>query len=207
MEDLIKNAHSLFDEPSQSAPLSSSNVAETMSAYPHGSLVLSPELRHPTTQHHLGLVGGIPTSSQLSFSTAPSDATTNSHPTPPPITLLNPLMGLSSSRTLAERVETATQEPVVLKARTRTAAEGLPNSTPPDAVYIPAPMSVAEWRLHQSRLPQIQKRGRGRKAYPQACYQVRRIFHSLLPRACKLGLGDSRYDMYLFLSCISYIWT
>ena len=153
MEDLIKNAHTLFDETSQSAPLPSSDVAETMSAYPHGSLVLSPELPHSTTQHHLGLMGGIPMSSQLSFSTAPSDATTNSHPSPPPITLLNPLMGLSSSRTLAERVETTTQEPVVLKARTRTAVEALPNSTPPDAVYIPAPMSVAEWRLHQSRLP------------------------------------------------------
>ena len=151
MEDLIQNAHILFDEcPSQPTPVPLSSVAETTSAIAHGSLFLSPELL-PTTQHHLGLVGGIPTSSQLSFSSSPSDVTTNSRPTPPPITLLSPLVGLSSSKTLAEGVETATHEQVVPKARARTAVETLPNSTPPDAEYIPAPTSVVEWRLQQSR--------------------------------------------------------
>ena len=152
MQDLIKNAHTLFDEcPSQSVPLPPSNVAETTPPYTHESLYLSPELPHSATQHRLGLVGGIPTSSQLSFSSSPSDATTNSRPTPPPITLLSPLMGLSSSKTFTEGLETTTQGLVVPKARARTAVETLPSSTPPDAEYIPAPTSVVEWRLQQSR--------------------------------------------------------
>jgi hypothetical protein len=137
----------LFDERlSQSAPLPSSDVADTTSAYPHGSLFLSPELPLSTTQHHPGFVDGIHTSSQLSFS-LPSDATTNSGPTPPPTTLLSPLLGLSSSKTLTEGLETSAQEQVVPKAKATTAVETLPNST-----RIPAPTSVAEWRLQQSQL-------------------------------------------------------
>ena len=154
MEDLIQNVHTLFDEcPTQSAPLPSSNVPETTSAYTHASSFLGPELLLSTTQHHLGLVGGIPTSSQLSFSSLPSDSTTNIPPTPPPITFLSPLVGLLSSQTLTEGLETNTHEQVVPKARPRTVVEALPNSTPLDAEYISAPMSVAEWRLHQSQLP------------------------------------------------------
>jgi hypothetical protein len=152
MEDLIQNVHTLFDQfPTQSAPIPSSNVADTASAYTRGSLFLSPELTLSTTQHHPGLVGGIPTSSQLSFSSSPSDTTTNSRPTPPPIALLSPPLGLSSSKMLTEGLETATQAQVVPKARARTAVETLPNRTPPDAEYIPASSSVAEWRLQQSR--------------------------------------------------------
>jgi hypothetical protein len=153
MEDLIQNEHTLFDEyTSQSPPVPSSNVAEATSAYTHGSSFLSPELPLSTTQHHLGLVGGIPTSSQLSFSSSPSDATTNSRPTPPPITLLSPPLGLSPSKTLTEGLETTTQAQVVPNTRARMAVETLPNSTPPDAEHIPAPTSVAEWRLQQSQL-------------------------------------------------------
>ena len=153
MEDLIQNVHTLFDEcPTQPAPLPSPNVPETMSAYTHGSLFLSPELPLSTIQHHLGRVDGIPTSSQSSFSSSPSDVTTNSRPTPPPIALLSPLVGLSSSKTLTEGTETTTHEQVTPEERTRTVVEALPNSTPPDAEYISASMSVAEWRLHQSQL-------------------------------------------------------
>jgi hypothetical protein len=135
MEDLIQNVHTLFDEGHSQSPPVPSNVAEATSAYTHGS----PELPQSTTQHHLGLVGGIPTSSRLSFSSSPLDATTKSRPTPPPITLLSPLLRLSSSKTLTEGLETTTQEKVVPKASARTAVETFPNSTPPDAEYNPAP--------------------------------------------------------------------
>ena len=164
MEDLIQNAQILFDEsPTQSAPLPSSNVPETTSAYTHG-----PELPLSATQHHLGLVGGIRTSSQLSFSSSPSDATTNSRPTPLPITLPSPLVGLSSSKTFTEGLETATHEQVAPEPRARTAVAALPDSTPPDAEYIQAPMSVAEWRLHQSRLPPDLEAGTIQGTIPQS---------------------------------------
>jgi len=123
MEDLIHNVHILFDEsPSQSAPIPSSNVAETTSAYTHGSLSLTPALPQSTTRHHSGLVDDIPTSSQLFFSSLPSDATTNRRPTPPQVTLLSPLLGLSSSQVLTEGVETTAQEQVA-PGRAATAAE------------------------------------------------------------------------------------
>jgi len=151
MEDLIQNVHTLFDEsPSQPPSVPLSNVEETISANAHGSLFLNP-LPQSTTQHHSEFVDGIPTTSQLSFS-LPSDATTNSRHTPSPITFLSPILGLSSSRTLTEGLETTMQEQVIPKGGARAAAETLPNSIPPDAEYIPAPMSVAEWRLRQSRL-------------------------------------------------------
>ena len=46
------------------------------------------------------------------------------------------------------------QEEVIPSARgtTTAAVETWPNSTHPDVVSLPAPTSVAEWRLHQSRL-------------------------------------------------------
>ena len=55
---------------------------------------------------------------------------------------------------------------------------------------------------------QIQKRQRCRKAHPEACYQVRQIFRSLLPRACKLRRGTSHHDMYigiLYLLCLETV--
>ena len=162
MEDLIQNAHTLFDErPSESPPVPSSDVAEPKTAHTYSSLFLSPELPQSaevqaagsTSRHRPGFVDGIPASTHSSFSSFPTDASPESRLTPPPIDLLSPLLGLSSSKTLAEGVETTTQEQLIPEARGTEAIMTLPNSTPPDVVPLPAPTSVAEWRLHQSRLP------------------------------------------------------
>ncbi len=162
MEDLIQNAHTLFDErPSPTPPVPSPDGAEITSTYTYGSF-LSPELPQPaeieamgsTTRHRPGLVGGIPTSTQSSFSSLPSDAAMESHLTPSPTPLLSPLLGLPSSQTLTEGVETTPQEqvPVVIPEASGTkAVETLANSTPAEVVSVP-PTSVAEWRLRQSRL-------------------------------------------------------
>ncbi len=159
MEDLIQNAHTLFDErPPPSPPVPSLDVAGTTSTYTYGSL-LSPELPRPaevgamgsTTRHHPGLIGGIPTSTQSSFSSSPSDAAMESRLTPSLTPLLSPVMGLPSSKTLAEGVETTMQEQVIPEARGTKAVETLLHSTPPEVVPV-SPTSVAEWRLRQSQL-------------------------------------------------------
>ena len=150
MEDLIQNVHTLFDErPSQSPP---PVVAEITSAYTYGSLFLSPELQQPTTQHHPGFVDGIPTSTQSSFSSLPEGPAMDSRRTPSPPGLLSPLIGLPSSKTLTERVEASKQEQVIPEARAPKAVERLANSNLVEVVSNP-PSSVAEWQLHQSRLP------------------------------------------------------
>ncbi len=157
MEDLIQNAHTLFDErPPPSPPVPSLDVAGTTSTYTYSSL-LSPELPQPaeveamgsTTRHRPGLIGGIPTSTQSSFSSSPSDAAMESRLTPSPTPLLSPL--IPSSKTLAEGVETTMQEQVIPEARGTKAVETLPHSTPPEVVPV-SPTSVAEWRLRQSQL-------------------------------------------------------
>jgi len=161
LEDLIRNAHALFEErPSPSAPFPSPHVAETRSTFTHGSLYLSPELPQPaevqvigsTTRHHPGLVGGIPMSIQSSFSSLPSDAATESRLTPPSA-LLSPLLGFPLSNTSTEGVETTPQVQVIPEARVPKAVETLANGTPAEVVSI-RPTSVAEWRLQvpQSRL-------------------------------------------------------
>ena len=74
MEDLIQNAHTLFDErPSRSEPFLSPCVAETTSTSTYGSLLLSADLPQQaevegmgsTTHHSRRLVGGILTPRQL----------------------------------------------------------------------------------------------------------------------------------------------
>jgi hypothetical protein len=160
LEDLIQYAHTLFDErPSQSPPVSSSDVAETKSTHTYSSLFLSSlqefaevQATGSTPRHRPGIVDGIPASTRSSFSSFPSDASPESRLTPPPIDLLSPLLGLSSSKTLTEGVETTTQEGFFPEARS-TEAITLPNSTPVDVSPLPVPTSVAEWWLHQSQLP------------------------------------------------------
>ena len=73
MEDLIQNAHTLFDErpsPSQSPPAPSSDVVETTSTETHDSWFLSPDSNFPrsaeiqatgsTSRQRSGLVDAIP---------------------------------------------------------------------------------------------------------------------------------------------------
>ena len=153
MEDLIQNAHTLFDESSsQSPPIALSNVAEITSAHTYDSLFLSSELPRPITQHHPGLVDDTPTDTRSSFSSFPEVPAMDSHHIPSPPGLLGPLLGLPSSKTLAEGVERSTQEQVIPGVRGPKAVERLANSNPAEVVSNPL-SSVSEWRLHQSRLP------------------------------------------------------
>jgi hypothetical protein len=156
MEDLIRNAHTLFDEqPSPSPPIPSFN-AETTTLYTYGSLFLSPELPQvqavgSRTAHRSGLVGGAPSSTRSSLS-LPSDAAMESRLTPSPAPLLSPLLGPPSSQTLTEAVEMTAQEELIPEARGPKSKETLVDSTPAEVVSVPL-SSVAEWRLRQSRLP------------------------------------------------------
>ena len=119
MEDLIQNAHTLFDErPSQPLPFPSSNVEETTSTDTYDAFFLSPELSRPadiqvtgsTPRHHPGLLDGIPSSNPFSFSLFPSDGAVVNRLTPPQTALLSPLRGLSSSNMFTEGAQTTTQE-------------------------------------------------------------------------------------------------
>ncbi|KAF8269704.1 hypothetical protein EI94DRAFT_1724481 [Lactarius quietus] len=159
MEDLIQHVHTLFDErPSPSQPGLSSNAAETIytytpSTYTYSALFSSSEppgvpATATTTRHRPGPVGVIPTSTQSSFS-SPSDATMESRPTLPPTGLLSPLLGLPSSQTLAEEVETTTQEPTIPNDTKEVETSAI--SDPEELRLVPV-TSVAEWRLRQLQL-------------------------------------------------------
>ncbi len=136
LEDLIQYSHVLFrDSPSRSPPVPPlHDVSETTSPLTYRSLFLSPEIprsaevqaKGPTTRHGPGITGGIPTPTRTSFSSLPLGDAEESRPT----ALLSPLLGLPSSQTLTEGVET---------------------STPPEVASL-QPTSVAEWQLRQSRL-------------------------------------------------------
>ena len=151
MEDLIHNAHTLFDErPSQSPP-------ETASTQTYSSLFLSPESADvqamgSTSRHHPGFIDGVPTFTQSSFSSFPSDSSPESQFTPRPIDLLSPPLRLSPPKDLVERVQPITQEQPMPEAAGTVAIRTLPSSTP-DVIPLPAAINVAEWQLHQSRLP------------------------------------------------------
>jgi hypothetical protein len=158
MEDLIQNAHTLFDEdPSQSPPIPSSGAAETTSILTYGSF-LSPEMPQSaevqatgsTSQHRSGLVSGISVSTQSPFSSFPSDDSVESRLAQQPSGLLSPL---SWSKTLTEGAEMTTEEQLIPEGRATEAIGTLRNRTLPDAVPLTGAASVAEWRLHQSRLP------------------------------------------------------
>ncbi|KAF8256586.1 hypothetical protein EI94DRAFT_316051 [Lactarius quietus] len=161
LEDLIQNAHILFDECLSSSPLAlSSDIAETTTALTHGSFS-SLEFPQPaevrtmgsTTQSRPPLVGSFPTSSQSSFSSLLPDTTMESHLATSPSPFLSPLIGLPSSKTLTEGVETTTQEQVTPEIGGTEAIETLANPSTPLQVASVLPTAVAEWRLRQSRLP------------------------------------------------------
>ncbi|KAH9024574.1 hypothetical protein EDB85DRAFT_2181507 [Lactarius pseudohatsudake] len=136
LEDLIQNVDALFNER-PSPP----DAAEMTSTQTYGSLFLSPELPQSAES----------TQSSSSFFSSPSDAATESRLTPSPTGLLSPLLGLPSSQTLTEGVETTAQEQAIQEAGGTKAMETLPDSTPAKVVSVP-PTSVAEWRLRQSLL-------------------------------------------------------
>jgi hypothetical protein len=114
MEDLIQNAHILFDEHPPPSPPVPSHMAETTFHLADGSFLSSEfspsdgaQTMGSTTRHHPGLVGGIPTSTQSSFP-AQSDSPVEGRLTQTLTPSLSPLLGLTSSQTLGERVETTT---------------------------------------------------------------------------------------------------
>ena len=141
MEDLIQNAHSLFDEnspPSEPFPLP--NVAETTSTFTYDSLILSPELSQLAEVEALGSTtrhgpGGILKSTQSSFSSLSME-------------------GRFTPQT-TRGAETTTQEQVIPDGRgpNLKAVETLADSTPAEVMSVP-PTIVDEWQFQvpQSRL-------------------------------------------------------
>ncbi|KAH9020709.1 Rho GTPase activation protein [Lactarius hengduanensis] len=133
LEDLIQNAHTLFDE--RPSPSPSPDLTETASTFISSSLFLSPELPRSSvvqaddsTTRHRPELGGTPTSSRYSFPTSPSHdfmgrLTLTASP------FLSPLLGLSSSPTLTEGVETTTQDQANSKAN-GTKPRQLPHTEP-----------------------------------------------------------------------------
>jgi hypothetical protein len=156
MEDLIQNAHILFDERPPPSPPAPSHMAETMSYLAHGFLSseFSPsdgaQARSSTTLNHP--VGGIPTSPQSSF-TAQSDSPVEGRLPPTLTPFLSPLLGLTSSQTLRERVRTAMGEQVIPEPRGIQAVETvtLLNRSLSEVVPVP-PTPVGEWWLPQPGL-------------------------------------------------------
>ncbi|KAH9165417.1 Rho GTPase activation protein [Lactarius sanguifluus] len=151
LEDLIQNSHTLFDErPSPSPPVPSPDVTETASTLISSSLFLSPELPRSSvvqaddsttdsTTRHRPELGGTPTSSQYSFPTSPSHDFMGRPLTLTVSPFLSPLLGLSSSPTLTEGVETTSQDQANSKA----------NDT--KVVVSPPFASVADWWSSQPR--------------------------------------------------------
>ena len=140
MEDLIRNAHTLFDErPSQSLPFPSSNVAEATSTHTYGPLFLSPgfpqsseiQATGSTSRYRPGIVDGIHASTQSSFSAFPSDGAVVNRFTPPQAALISPLRELSLSRMPTEGVQTTTQERVTKARGTKGKLRALPHSEAP----------------------------------------------------------------------------
>ncbi|KAH9179051.1 Rho GTPase activation protein [Lactarius sanguifluus] len=131
MEDLIQNAHTLFDErtpPTVPSPYGSLWGLEFSRSAEVGS----------TAPHRPCLVGGVPTSTQSFFSTSYSDSPVEGR--------LTPLLGLSLSQTLKEGGEMIAQEHVFPRTGGTQVVETLLNSSPPEAVSLP-PTPATEWWL------------------------------------------------------------
>ena len=159
MEDLIRNAHVLFDERPPPSPPVPSHMAETSSYFAFDSLLGTESSSSAGAQamgspprHQLGLVGGIPTSIQSSFIASHSDSSVEGRLTPTLAPLLSPLLGLSTgpSQTLRERLEATMQGQVIPEPRGAQAGETLSHSPPPEAVSV-TPASV-DWCLPLSGL-------------------------------------------------------
>ncbi|KAF8256584.1 hypothetical protein EI94DRAFT_1821835 [Lactarius quietus] len=158
LEDLIRNAYALFDGRPRSSPyppVSSSDAENTTFAYTQGSMLMSPELSEPaedqdiyfSAKHRPRHISGASTSTQLYFSSFPSDPAMEGRTTPSS-TYLSPLL-FSSSNPLTETTDTTTQEHATPEANL-TDTKALPNRTQPE-VGLPPGRSVAEWRLQVSQ--------------------------------------------------------
>ncbi|KAN0140303.1 hypothetical protein V8E53_002199 [Lactarius tabidus] len=160
LEDLIRNAYTLFDDqPSTSLPVPTP-AAETTSTFPSSSF-LGAELSQLSevdamgpTSRRLELVGVTPSLTQSSFSSLPSDIALESSLTLSPTTLTGSLLGLPPPNTLVEGAETNLHEQVTPGVRHIAAVElgAFVNRPPPEVVSL-SRTSVTEWRLRQSQLP------------------------------------------------------
>ena len=139
MEDLIQNAHTLFDKnPPPSRPFPSPNVAETTSTFIYDSLIMSPELSQLAEVEDLGSTTrhgtrGILMSTQSSFSSLSMEGRFT-----PQIT---------------RGAETTTQGQVIPDGRgpNLKAVETLANSTPGEVLSVP-PTIVDEWKSQASQV-------------------------------------------------------
>lgn len=189
MEDLIRSAETLFvdESPPQSSPVPSFHVAETMSSDPYPStLFLSPESPQfaalqdtgSTPRHHEPVVDDpiqnarstrsderpsrFPSFNVAEPTSCPDDSG-YSHPASSLFAPLSPLLGLSSSTTPVEGVETTAEEMPIPDAR---ATGVLPNRTlPPDEVPFPSPTSVTERRFTLPRLERLYQSRFSRDTY------------------------------------------
>ena len=162
MEDLIRNAHVLFDERPPPSPPVPSHMAETTSYLAFGSFLSAESSSSAgaqavgsTSRHQLGLVGGVPTSIQSSFTASHSDASMDGRLTPTLAPLLSPLLGLSTgpSQTLRERLETTMRGQVIPGPGGIQAVETFPNSSSRGVVSVSS-TSVGDWWLPQPGLHQ-----------------------------------------------------
>jgi hypothetical protein len=163
LEDLIQNAHTLFDKRSSpSPPVPSSNVAEATSTNTYSSLSLileSPQSAQvqamgSTIRHRPWLVDSTPTSrsTQPSFPSLPPDTAMEIRLASSPTPLLSPLLGFPSSRALTGGVETTRQGQVTSEVRD-TEVETSTNGVPAVVPAVPPPRTyVAEWRSRQPQL-------------------------------------------------------
>jgi hypothetical protein len=154
--DLIQNVHTLFSDRPSTSPLVPPPTEEPTRIFPSGSFSgaglpqsSNVNVMRPITRR----LGHVTTLSQFSFSSLPSDVALESRVTLSPVTFPTPVLGLPSSNTQVEGVETNSQERVTGEVRSTEAVdpEALRNSPPPKGVSVP-PTSVTEWRLRQSQL-------------------------------------------------------
>lgn len=167
LEDLIQNAHTLFDlRSSPSPPVPSSYVAEATSTNTYSSLSLileSPQSAQvqamgSTIRHRPWLVDGMPTSrsTQPSFPSLPPDTAMEIRLASSPTPLLSPLLGFPSSRTLTGEGETTTQGQVMSEVRV-TEVETSTNGVPAEVVPAvpPTRTCVPEWRPRPLPQPEV----------------------------------------------------
>ena len=127
MEDLISNAHTLFDEPLPPSPLPSTHEGARTSIISYSSLFARSLFAEPR------VIGPeVSTSARSSSSIFPSDTSMDltRPPTLPPNPFLSPLMGLSPSQTLTDGRDSPEPEQVISDAEDSSTVMALPHTSP-----------------------------------------------------------------------------
>ena len=171
LEDLIQNAHTLFDTRPSPPPIPSSYVAEATSTNTYGSLFTTPGSSQSTQVKGTGstirnrpwLVDGIPTSrsTQPSFPSLTSDSAMEIRLASSPTSFLS-LLGSPSPRVLAGGAETTPTQGQILPKVRDVEAENSANGIPAEVVSAVPP---ARSRPSQSR-PLLQPEAVTMSQYP-----------------------------------------